>query len=303
MKRPNPCIKEHYVPIEDAIRHVLSIKQGERIPPGLQARFRTILSRTKDTREWEEWYFKVDNEERLVRYEHCKFHHETITCVHLGDFINWHEFYETQLARTRVLCELLRLESHAVEVFLKHGYDGVVNEDGIFQSGSEYDKNKFLIFARKIESNENAADEDIVAARIALALPALWADYQSSLPNPWMLSSRLLIYSSAVPDPRGAERLLAEKDAEIKGMFPDYERGKKVLKGVLHAHEVAYGTQEEKEERWAGYLKKCKQTKNEYPHWKLTAVRQEVAYDEGVSLKTIERHTKELGAYFKEFDK
>lgn len=303
MKKLNSCIKEDFVPIDNAIRLILGIKMDEVIPADQHFKFDLIMLRATDPIETGDWYFLVNKEKWPVRYEKCGSQDEIIVCVNLVDFKNWHEHYESKLARIRILSELLRLESHAVEVFLELGYDGVVNKGGLFQSGSEYDKDKFIIFARKVDSNENATKNDVVAARIALALPELWADYRSSSPNPWILSSRLLVYGSAIPDPQGTERLLAVRESEIEGMLPDYERGKKVLGGVLHAHEIAHGTKEEKEKRWRAYFEKCMQAKSEKPHWNLTAVRKKVADDEGVSLKTIERHTRELVLIFKELDK
>lgn len=79
---------------------------------------------------------------------------------------------------------------------------------------------------------------------------------------------------------------------------PDAVRGRKVLDGVLYAHEQAHGTKQEKENRWAQYYADCVEVKHQHPHWRLTAVRQEVADKHGVNLKTIERHTPTLRAIF-----
>lgn len=90
----------------------------------------------------------------------------------------------------------------------------------------------------------------------------------------------------------------AVEAGEEKGLImfagEDAERGAKVLKGVLHAHETKHGTAEEKAERWQHFKDECLKVHDENPRWGLTKIRQEVADRADCSLKNIERHTKNL---------
>lgn len=72
--------------------------------------------------------------------------------------------------------------------------------------------------------------------------------------------------------------------------------GAKVNKGAKNGHEKTHGTEEEKEQRFKLYRsalqEKINDPNNKYKY--ITALRTEVADFFGVSLKTIERHTKDV---------
>ena len=294
MKEPNPCKKKQHIDLVSAIKQTLGVHADKTVSPTLKARFLSILSRANRAREEDAWYYMVADEKKQVRFESVDFHDETLCCVHIDDFQKWVEYEDTKSARRLIRCDLERLERFSIEELNAHGFNLKKKAAGLFQTGTQAEQNRFLFSARQVESSENATEASIVAARIALALPALWNDFRSDNPNPWVLSSRLAILCSAVPDPLAKERLLEDKEKEIEAMRPDEERGKKVLAGTMYAHEIAHGTKEEKKERWERYLKKCIKVADENKSWKLTVIRQHVADEEGVSLKTIQRYTRNL---------
>lgn len=77
-------------------------------------------------------------------------------------------------------------------------------------------------------------------------------------------------------------------------MAPHARRGKKVLKGAKSGHAETHGDERAKADRRAALLDACRAVQRESPRWGLTAVRKAVAERFGVSLRTVERHTKEL---------
>lgn len=68
-------------------------------------------------------------------------------------------------------------------------------------------------------------------------------------------------------------------------------RGAKAIVTAKLGHEEVYGTSKEKEQLWKEYQSSLIEVHKKHPNWKLTAIRQQVAEDYGVSLKTIQRHT------------
>jgi len=78
------------------------------------------------------------------------------------------------------------------------------------------------------------------------------------------------------------------------GILPMAMTGDKVKKGASLGHQVVHGTEAEKLERWEKYRHDCLKVASEHPNWKLDAIRQKVAEDNGVSLKTISRRTGDL---------
>ncbi len=87
---------------------------------------------------------------------------------------------------------------------------------------------------------------------------------------------------------------LEESSETIEKMQPHVERGERIKEGALHSHQIAHGTPEQKATRWKHFKDECLKVHDETPRWGLTAIRQEVADRTGYSLKTIERHTKNL---------
>jgi len=147
----------------------------------------------------------------------------------LSDLLKWLDRKDTESARLNIRLDLVRLEKHAIDLFVKRGFKGVIKKSGLFQTGNKYDVNKFLIFAQQLEASEKATDEDVINARIALALPELWNDFRSKKFNTWVFSSRMAILCSAVPDPQAKKILLKEKDDEIEANKENVDRGEKVI--------------------------------------------------------------------------
>ncbi len=75
---------------------------------------------------------------------------------------------------------------------------------------------------------------------------------------------------------------------------PQAVTGAKVAAGGRRGHQKQWGTQEEKGRRWAGYLHACLREHKKQPSSTLTEIRKSVAKAEGVCLRTIEAHTREL---------
>lgn len=231
MRKPNPCKKNGYVPLDHAIKHVLGISADKRVPTNLQADYRTILSLTIRPREESDWHYKKSGKRYNVRFENEVFHYEKVCCVHLEDFEEWNDYSDTIRARLLIRLELERLERTSLDAFSKIGFRTSGSRNSIFHNGLKNEINRFLLFAHQVEGSEGASEENIIAARIALALPELWEDFRLESPNPWTLSSRMAILCSAVPDPLSRQRLLKEKEAEIDLMKPDAIRGKDVADG------------------------------------------------------------------------
>lgn len=210
-------------------------------------------------------------------------------CVHLDECRSWAEEVKPDLGRADLKDEVLRLERHALDVLRQRGLQVDSSRVSISRSGNDADKRQLLFYATQIESSPKTTAEEKSAAQTLQELPELWDEIESKHPSRRSLAARLSVLQ---------ERRLEGTRQELEEMRPDAERGEKVLKGVLHAHEIAHGTTEEKKERWQYFEDEClkvyEETRDETPRWGLTAIRQEVVDRTGYSLKTIERHTKNL---------
>lgn len=100
-------------------------------------------------------------------------------------------------------------------------------------------------------------------------------------------------YAVSLGEKKGLE-LLAGKDAV---------RGRKVIGGAKLAHEMVHGTPADKAKRWEAYMAECLDVAKKHPEWNLKAIRAEVAENNSVTPKTIERHTPELAQKVAEIKK
>lgn len=81
--------------------------------------------------------------------------------------------------------------------------------------------------------------------------------------------------------------------------MPDAQRGRKIKTSASLGHAAVHGTREEKAARWGKYLSDCIDVARANPRLGMTAVRQTVAERNGVSLKTVARHTTDLADILK----
>ena len=80
----------------------------------------------------------------------------------------------------------------------------------------------------------------------------------------------------------------------LEKSMPDARIGRKIKESASLGHVAAHGTAEEKAARWADYLTACIEVARANPRLGLTAIRQTVAENFGVSVKTIQRRTQGL---------
>jgi hypothetical protein len=72
------------------------------------------------------------------------------------------------------------------------------------------------------------------------------------------------------------------------------QRGKKVLDSAKKGHESIYGTSEEKQKVKTDLIRHCYQIAKNNPNWKLTAIQQQAAEDNKISLRTVQRRIPNL---------
>lgn len=70
------------------------------------------------------------------------------------------------------------------------------------------------------------------------------------------------------------------------------DSGERVLTGASRGHVKTHGSAKDKNERWNNYKNLLEEKMANNPHLNVTEARRRVANEVGVSLKTIERHTR-----------
>lgn len=144
---------------------------------------------------------------------------------------------------------------------------------------------------------------DRVAAGVAMACAFLRQHVKNmrAEDGDWTLkanSAGLLAEMARIAEWGVVLRLLESSDKasisveRVEDLFPDVLRGRKIINSARAAHEATHGTEEQKRHRWAEYQRAIELKLSKSPRKSLTQARQEVAKAFGVSLRTIERNTK-----------
>jgi len=81
------------------------------------------------------------------------------------------------------------------------------------------------------------------------------------------------------------------KEKKLIQAMPHIVRGEKVLAGAKSAHEETHGTAEQKKQRWQQYQDECIELKENNSYLGITEIRRKIAKKNGVSYKTVLRHT------------